>query len=98
MKGIALVLLALVVAISARCVRDNTDGQPGCKKQEEVSQGMWRHNHDPTAYWECEKLNQAAVLRRCVSDSAFHPTLLDCVSWDEWEWEPTCAPLSRPDN
>ena len=39
-------------------------------------------------------LNQPATLNRCMSDSAFHPTLLECVSWDEWEWQPTCAPLT----
>ncbi|XP_058444011.1 uncharacterized protein LOC131425822 [Malaya genurostris] len=98
MKVVTILLLALVGAASARCVRDGTSGQPGCKKQEELTQGVWRHNHDPTAYWECVKLNEAGVLRRCGSDSAFHATLLECVSWDEWEWEPPCAPISRPDN
>lgn len=100
LSAITLILLAAVVAgasAAARCVRDNGSGQPGCKNLEEVTQGVWRHNHDPTAYWECSKLNQPATLNRCTSDSAFHPTLLECVSWDDWEWQPTCAPLTRPD-
>ncbi|XP_055618331.1 uncharacterized protein LOC129763368 [Toxorhynchites rutilus septentrionalis] len=97
MKAI-LMLFVLVVAVSARCIRDNSDGQPGCKKQEELNQKFWRHNHDPTAYWECVKLNEPGVARRCVTEMAFHATLLECVDWDEWEWEPTCVPLSRPDN
>ncbi|XP_035781067.1 uncharacterized protein LOC118460679 [Anopheles albimanus] len=94
-------LLALVLALLAevtlggRCVRDNTNGEPGCKTKEEIDQRFWRHNFDPTRYWECTRLNEPAELRTC-QDQAFHPSQLECVDWDSWEWEPVCAPLSRP--
>uniref|UniRef100_A0A182TB50 Chitin-binding type-2 domain-containing protein n=1 Tax=Anopheles maculatus TaxID=74869 RepID=A0A182TB50_9DIPT len=73
--------------MAARCIRDNSNGEPGCKTKEEIEQGVWRHNYDPTRYWECTKLNERAILRSC-QDQAFHPTQLDCVDWDDWEWEP----------
>ncbi|XP_058176243.1 uncharacterized protein LOC131291071 [Anopheles ziemanni] len=91
-----LVVAALGVSMAARCVRDNTNGEPGCKTKEEVDQGYWRHNFDPTRYWECTRLNEPATLRTC-QDQAFHPMQLECVDWDDWSWEPVCAPLSRPD-
>ncbi|XP_055588264.1 uncharacterized protein LOC129740587 [Uranotaenia lowii] len=97
MKAVTLVLCTLVVTIAARCVRDNGNGEPGCKLQEEISQKYWRHHHDPTAYWECVSMNRPAEQRRCGSELAFHAGLLECVPWDEWEWEPPCAPPSRPE-
>ncbi|XP_052862610.1 uncharacterized protein LOC128269242 [Anopheles cruzii] len=83
------------VALGGRCIRDNTNGEPGCKTKEEIDQGYWRHNFDPTRFWECTKLNEPAVLQSC-QHQAFHPSQLECVDWDNWEWEPVCAPLSRP--
>uniref|UniRef100_A0A182Q730 Chitin-binding type-2 domain-containing protein n=1 Tax=Anopheles farauti TaxID=69004 RepID=A0A182Q730_9DIPT len=100
MKVLLLAAMVLSVLLGAtfasRCIRDNSNGEPGCKTKEEIDQGFWRHNYDPTRYWECTRLNEPAVLRSC-QDQAFHPSQLECVDWDDWEWEPVCAPLTRPD-
>nr|XP_019565312.1 uncharacterized protein LOC109433336 [Aedes albopictus] len=87
------ILLAFLIAVAAACVRDDSDGRPACNA-EEMTQGRWRNNWDPTAFWQCTTANTAATLVRCPTEGMFDPTTLTCINWFDWVWQPTCKPPS----
>ncbi|XP_001866156.2 uncharacterized protein LOC6049386 [Culex quinquefasciatus] len=86
---------ALIAAVVAQngCVRDDSDGRPACNAAE-VTQGRWRNNWDPTAYWVCTTAGTAATLVRCPTEGMFDPITLNCINWFDWVWQPTCRPPS----
>lgn len=98
---VALFVFAAVIVLAAAY---DGNGQPGCKTPEELSPNpKWRNNWDPSAFWECVTLGEAAEPRRCeeVSEKgsekvAFDALTQECVTWAEWKWSETEAPLSYP--
>lgn len=78
----------------------NGNGQPGCRTQEEITTRDWRNNWDPTRFWRCTNLDEAAVAVTCEQETGqvggFMTSVGGCVSWDDWVWEPTANPPSSP--
>jgi hypothetical protein len=75
-----------------KCAYNNGSGQPACNEKEYVR--LWRNNWDPTRYWKCKGLNQAAVAVHCADNTAFSDKKQCCVVWQEWTWTTPCDPPS----
>ncbi|XP_055703423.1 uncharacterized protein LOC129801949 [Phlebotomus papatasi] len=94
-------LVVLAVAVDDESLRDHTNGQPGCRTQEELDRRFWRNNFDPTRFWECTTLNQAASAVTCEEHTgqvglAWFDERQECVDWSEWQHTMPVAPPSRP--
>ncbi|XP_068157047.1 uncharacterized protein [Drosophila tropicalis] len=91
---IALCFVIPVVACNLVHAYDK-DGQPGCKTQEELDIGVFRDNWDPTSYWKCEVLNEAATRIKCPSEMGYLDSVKECVNWESWNWEEPAEPISE---
>ncbi|XP_011192913.2 uncharacterized protein LOC105218799 [Zeugodacus cucurbitae] len=88
-------LMLLLISVATTAFVISGDGQPNCTTQEEINTRMFRNYWDPTSYWVCEELNELAVLERCPVEMAYQDNLKECVSWDDWQWEPPILPLTN---
>uniref|UniRef100_A0A1L8EHV9 Putative secreted protein n=1 Tax=Haematobia irritans TaxID=7368 RepID=A0A1L8EHV9_HAEIR len=98
MKAAALFFIVLfaIFALSPAGIPPQFSGQPGCKTEEELQVGVYRHFKKKVAYWECTQLGVPASLRFCPNDKGFLESARACVPWVEWYWTPTVAPPSSP--
>ncbi|XP_059608071.1 uncharacterized protein LOC132255917 [Phlebotomus argentipes] len=103
MKFITALLVCALVAVAVAENSYHGNGQPGCRSQAEVDAGWWRHNWDPTSYWWCSTVGQAAVRVQCTADPndssitrGWQNQEVGCVPWSQWVWTPPVAPPSEP--
>lgn len=73
-----------------------TNGQPGCKTEEEIQQRYHTNTDDPTWYWECPGLNQLAICRQCPDDNIFKAGQCTKIDNDDL-WTNVSEPKSSPD-
>lgn len=71
-------------------------GQPGCKTDEELTVGVYRHFRNKRAFLRCRELGVAATLELCPYNQGFLESARACVPWSQWTWTPTVAPPSLP--
>ncbi|KAL7728769.1 hypothetical protein ACLKA6_004133 [Drosophila palustris] len=88
--------LAFISCCSAAAAYGKTNGQPGCRTEEEISVGSYPHFHNKKQYWVCETLGVPARIAFCPVETAFLTAERICVPWAEWYWSPTVLPPSQP--
>lgn len=95
---IILIVLLLVkgVVLFPQWRLSETDGQPGCRTEFELTR-LWRHNFLPQQYFECIELGRAGVLRFCPPETIFQSSWQTCVPKTTFIYYPTYDPPSRPD-
>ncbi|XP_065358380.1 uncharacterized protein LOC135952393 [Calliphora vicina] len=95
---ILLVVTSAIVASSLVQAQGNPlyTGQPGCLTEEELIVTLYPHFRNKRAYWRCSVLGQAATLELCPIGDGFLATEKTCVPWINWQWTPTVAPPSSP--
>lgn len=90
-----LCLIYLVHAIPKKWQLSTGNGQPGCRTRYEFTK-LWRNNHQPSMYWECVEVGQAAVSRDCPPETLFLDYWQTCVPGSRYEWTPPYDPPSSP--